>query len=403
MSKEIMNKEIIENLRFFQEGYIKRDLDSIDNFMDTLFDKNDNILIVGTSDGEWCIGYEEAKNLFLSDWEYWGDLRIDIEEAVISLTDNAALVFVPGTVKYSFSDSDERYSRYIDFVKRYFQEDSSDSRKSNKVKLAEINWVLCHLLHQREDCERNYLWKLGVSFVFVKKADRWVIRQMQFSLPVMNHFPDERIYQGSPYGEAYEKEQEKINIHSKCNNCTSKDEIKEILNALQSGYLNASTPASKLVSDLISTEEPLFINTDQTMYKGTEKIKEIVDKNRNIYDDFDLNLEQAIIDYHGDAAWLACNGMIRRHIKEDEAFESALKEIKNIFDSEEEDKERLFKIRRIASGIIKENYIGEEYLWPVRFEAVLHKRNDKWLFRYIQISFPFNIILEGKTDASVVQ
>ena len=45
--------------------------------------------------------------------------------------------------------------------------------------------------------ERDYLWDLGISLVLIKKETRWIIRQMQFSLPVVGHMPDVRIENSS--------------------------------------------------------------------------------------------------------------------------------------------------------------------------------------------------------------
>ena len=59
-------------------------------------------VVVGTSNGECCINYEEVKQLFLGDWEYWGDLRIKTDEASIATHGNTALIYVPGTIKYTF-------------------------------------------------------------------------------------------------------------------------------------------------------------------------------------------------------------------------------------------------------------------------------------------------------------
>lgn len=45
---------------------------------------------------------------------------------------------------------------------------------------------------------------------------------------------------------------------------------------------------------------------------------------------------------------------------------------------------------------------GDEYVWPLRFEAILTKTGGSWVFNHLQFSYPSNIILEGKTDAAVL-
>jgi len=64
------------------------------------------------------------------------------------------------------------------------------------------------------------------------------------------------------------------------------------------------------------------------------------------------------------------------------------------------DKEKLFNIRRRIAETFKENAKGENCIWPFRLEGVLIKEHNKWVFKYLQFTFPFNYILEGKTEAA---
>jgi hypothetical protein len=50
--------ELKRVLERFQEGYIKREASFIDTYMDGLFEKDDDILIIGTGNDEWCLGYD---------------------------------------------------------------------------------------------------------------------------------------------------------------------------------------------------------------------------------------------------------------------------------------------------------------------------------------------------------
>lgn len=62
-----VNNELKEILTVFNEGYIKRNINEIDSFMEKLFDKDESVTVIGTCDNEWCIGYDEVKDIFLSD------------------------------------------------------------------------------------------------------------------------------------------------------------------------------------------------------------------------------------------------------------------------------------------------------------------------------------------------
>jgi len=77
-------------------------LENIDSFTEELFQHSDDISILGTATGEIFFGLDEVKQLIKDDWEGWGDLNIDYENAYISIVGNTAWFSTNETVKYSF-------------------------------------------------------------------------------------------------------------------------------------------------------------------------------------------------------------------------------------------------------------------------------------------------------------
>ena len=77
-SPDSVRSEIIEQLLKFQDGYSKRDPENIDAFMESLYSR-DNILILGTMPKEIYTGFENATRLVKDDWESWGDCKFDIK------------------------------------------------------------------------------------------------------------------------------------------------------------------------------------------------------------------------------------------------------------------------------------------------------------------------------------
>jgi hypothetical protein len=94
--------EIIDQLRKFQEGYTKRNPEEIEAFMQSLYSKN-NILILGTMPNEIYSGYEKATRLVASDWESWGDCKFEIDSANISSSGNTAWFSTRGFVEFDMS------------------------------------------------------------------------------------------------------------------------------------------------------------------------------------------------------------------------------------------------------------------------------------------------------------
>jgi hypothetical protein len=402
MKKEIKN-ELMEVLKVFQEAYVQRDITAIDNFMNALFDKNKNIIVLGTSGNELCIGYDEVKNIFLSDWEYWGDLRINADEATMVPLGNTALIYTTGTIKYSFNSKSDTYTRYLDYIKKYFDGISPDSKKTDKVKLTEINWTLCHLLNQRNTIERAYLWDLRVSFVLIKKGTGWIIKQMQFSLPVVGHLPDVRIDNSSNDAiENFKNETKKMKECSVKNTPIYNDEISRLLQSFNSEYLDTNNNIDIIASKYFVINDPFVINTDKTIYNSQEELRTLIENHRACYDEITLDYENCLVNSNEDVVWIVTHGTMKKIISEKSAFENTIKAMENIFTSDLDDKDKLFNIRRRIAGTFKESAKGESYVWPFRLEAVIIKEKNNWVFKYLQFSLPFNWILEEKTDAASI-
>lgn len=397
--KNQVNNELKEILNVFNEAYIKRDINEIDSFMDKLFDKDESVTVVGTCDGEWCIGYEDVKDIFLSDWEYWGDLRVKADEATIIELDNTAIIYTPGTVKYSFNSRSDTYTRYLGYIKEYFDESFDDSKKPNKVKLTEINWTLSHLLNQRDSIERDYLWDIRISLIITKKENRWIIKHMQFSFPVVGYLPEVREDDDScDRCEVNKKIKELEEAYHK--NKLMKNEIIDLMKDFNSDYLDENMEIDLIVDKYFSSNNILVANTDKDIFTSKDEIKKLIENQRECYDEMRLDSENSIVDFNGDTAWIVISGTMKKVISEEEFFENTVNTIKDIFNKDLNDKEKLFNIRRRIAETFKENAKGEEYIWPFRLEGVLIKENNNWVFKYLQFAFPFYYILEGKTEAA---
>lgn len=101
-SPDSIRLEILSQLWKFQDGYSKRDPEIINAFMESLYSK-DNILILGTMPEEVFIGYERATQLVKTDWESWGDCKFGIDSAHISSSGNTAWFSTRGYVEFDMS------------------------------------------------------------------------------------------------------------------------------------------------------------------------------------------------------------------------------------------------------------------------------------------------------------
>lgn len=94
--------ELLEQLAYFNDGYLLRDTTILEVYMDRLFSR-ENILILGTMPGEIFSGYEGAADLVSSDWLYWGDVNMLVESANISAHDSVAWFSMIGNVEFDFT------------------------------------------------------------------------------------------------------------------------------------------------------------------------------------------------------------------------------------------------------------------------------------------------------------
>ena len=97
-----IRQQILDKLQLFQEGYEARDTSNLESYMDKLFSR-ENILILGTMPNEIYSGYSEAADLVSSDWLYWGDVKLLVEQSNISAMDSVAWVSTIGKVEFDLS------------------------------------------------------------------------------------------------------------------------------------------------------------------------------------------------------------------------------------------------------------------------------------------------------------
>ena len=387
-------------LEKMQEGYTRRAVENIDAYTNNLFVKNDSMVILGTSDGEWCLGYEQSKKLLENDWKYWGNVIIDIDRAHISVDGNVAWFYTEGSVEQDFKATEETYDGFLENVKEYLVEDKCWlGELSNESKLTTIAWELTHLLSGEG---KRYKWQIRLTGVAIKDEKDWKFTQLQFSLPTTSRYPDERIWKNNCYEFSHEKGFEKLRKYNGLNNKNISSKAKSIMDNFNKEFLDSAITPELFFQKYFSTvKKCTFIGTNIDKYNGAG-ICNAVENYKKQWDTLNLGLEDAIISEHEGAIWLISQGEAKKRINYENAIKMEMEKAKEIIESGLSSKEKLHKINRNILTMINEASKGEEFVWPIRFEAVLTKEDGSWLLNHVQFSYPSNIILEGKTDAAVL-
>ncbi len=181
--------QIALTLERFQEGYTRRDLARLDPFMD-LFVNDATIECIGTGgvlpgEDEWCLGRAAIRALVQQDWESWGDVELDVDEARIHVLGDVAWLSTTGVVtdvetrERSVADSLERARRLLD----------GDLRGEDKLAGLVRETTGTFLELQKGT---TYIWPLRFAAVLVRQDGRWKFHQVQFSFPTAG-LPDVRL------------------------------------------------------------------------------------------------------------------------------------------------------------------------------------------------------------------
>ena len=199
MSANQERNKIIEFLNRFQKGYSIRDLSKVKQWAESLM--TEDMYIIGTNavyphTGEWQVGIDKAIELFSNDWQRWGVLEVDINNADIRiLNDRVALVAMTATVTKSiengFGRSNEKNMARC--LKRLSNLEKNNT-KSTRLKLFTALWDAGLVLKNTEMGE-TFIWPIRISMVLIKKKGKWKMNQTHYSYP-MSGYPPIRIVNG---------------------------------------------------------------------------------------------------------------------------------------------------------------------------------------------------------------
>lgn len=394
-------EEIKKVLCKFQEGYSKRDTSIINEYVEELICKDQDTYAVGTGEDEWCFGWEEVKELVESDWEYWVDLTLDTINPIIYVNGKQATVVTKGSLKYTFEDSEERYENYLEFLKEHFNGEEDLSKLSSKSKLTNINYILTHLMKDRDQKKREEYWPVTFTGILIKDKGKWKFKYMQFSMPTTTMYPDERYNTTEEYLNSFIELKKKMKEFKKNNQSGISLDIENTLDKLQKSYLSNERNINDILSDFFIEDESMIIDVDGSFKIGLKQIKGVIHNHREKWDNMLLDINESVIMDKGNMAWFTITGMAVKNQNEDQILNNQIEDTKKLFELNLITKEKLFRIQRNISIMLKELSKGEDFVWPFRLEGFMIREDDKWLFQTMQISYPFSMILEGKYNANI--
>lgn len=104
---------VLSALQAFQAGYIRRDTGKLEAFMRSLFNPGDDLLILGTDESEWVRGYPNAVRFVRNDWQNWGQLRLRLDQVIVSSSQDVAWAAAPGVVRFGRATRPVRFTAVL--------------------------------------------------------------------------------------------------------------------------------------------------------------------------------------------------------------------------------------------------------------------------------------------------
>lgn len=175
---------VMQVLQSFQDGYSTRDIDKLDHFME-LFSPAEDIELIGIGASarngyEWFQGPERIREIIESDWKYWGDVRLDVAGAKISVKGEAAWLSTVGEIlQTDHILSDEVTASSVEQMKQLLE----NAELSPRERLVEAAHYGVRRWREREK-PAGYSWPFVISAVLVKHESQWRFHTIHWSMPV---------------------------------------------------------------------------------------------------------------------------------------------------------------------------------------------------------------------------
>lgn len=171
----------------YQDYYTARDPAKLDACM-ALFSAAD-VEVVGTGaitpgTDEWCDSHARVRELTVSDWQGWGDVRFEVDGAVIHALGDVAWLTTTGTVTTTYPVEENLRQAVAHAQEVLAAPDDDETRLKNMLMWATLALAEAHR-------GETYVWPIRFSAVLAREGGEWRFRQAHFSFPT-TRFPDER-------------------------------------------------------------------------------------------------------------------------------------------------------------------------------------------------------------------
>ncbi len=174
--------EVRSVLQHLQDAYTARDPSRLDETVG-LFIREEGAELIGigasTRGGdEWFQGPKQIRSILEGDWEYWGDVTIDVEGAKITTHGDVAWLSTTGAVTQT-SHHDKALVFYLEQMKSMLE----DPEVKPNMRLLEATHYGMRRLWERQK-GLGHAWPFVLTAVLIREKDRWLFHTLHWSMPV---------------------------------------------------------------------------------------------------------------------------------------------------------------------------------------------------------------------------
>lgn len=179
-------EDVRNTLQVLQDGYIKRDVNYVDEYMEKVFLLNEDLLVIGTDAGELCFGADAARGIVESDWKYWGDFKFNVDNALISVNGGVACFTTKAYLKRIAPD--KTILHWTNSSNKY----TFNSEKAPKQKLLTALNDTIGYIYEMEKGE-TIIVPMRFAGVLIRKDGKWLVQHLQYS-DYNEEMPEVRIF-----------------------------------------------------------------------------------------------------------------------------------------------------------------------------------------------------------------
>jgi hypothetical protein len=330
-------KKIFEQIN---QLYDTINIQEVPKLVNQLYQNHKMPILIGTSNGELYFDHEAIEKLFVSDLEGWGQVKLNLESVRTETYGFFQVSSCKASVMQTFDINDQVYERFVNIV----TEIKNDQQGTNHQKAMLIQQLLVHLMHDRKEGKRSYDWDLDLNII----GKQGVVDILQFSMPIDEMIPDVRLDDFDDYNKkVFEAEIKKIEKYSNGAQCL----------------------------DLI-----------ELLSKHIKTVKNA--------EDVSISPSQIIVSQVDDYISFFATGNYNKKVTMNERIDHLFRN----FHNQEKPKKQLFNIRRDIAQHLLHDAIGETMNVHFRVIGIAQVINQKYIIKHIQVTLPFNVILEEKTD-----